>query len=120
MVKFPLPDNFDFTHLELWPEWKKRFHRYRKATKLNKEEEEVQVCTLLYSLRSEAEQIVKTFVYANANDANKYKVVLGNLDNYFMPKVSVIHERARLHQRTQKHGENVEEYIRSLHELAEL
>lgn len=33
MVKFPTPDNFDFSHLELWPEWKRRFHRYRIETK---------------------------------------------------------------------------------------
>ena len=47
-----------------------------------------------------------------------YEVVLGQLDCYFVPKVNVIHERARYHQRAQKHGESVEEYIRSLHELA--
>lgn len=108
MAKFPPPYNFDFTHPELWAEWKRRFHRYRKATKLDKEEEEVQVCTLLYSLGSEVEQIVKTFIYANDVDADKYEVVLGQLDCYFVPKVNVIHERARYHQRAQKHGESVE------------
>lgn len=41
------------------------------------------------------------------------------LDNYFMPKVNVIHERVRFYQRVQKQGESVEELIRSLHELAE-
>lgn len=70
MAKFPPPDKFDFSHPEQWPKWKRRFPRYRIATKLDKQEEE-QVCTLLYSLGSEAEQIVKTFVYVNDGDKNK-------------------------------------------------
>lgn len=75
MAKFPPLDKFDFAHPELWPGWKKRFHRHRIATKLDKENGEIQVCTLLYSLGSEAEHIVKTFVYANAADENNYNVI---------------------------------------------
>ncbi len=40
------------------------------------------------------------------------------LDDYFVPKVNVIHERAQFHMRVQKPGEMAEEYIRSLHKLA--
>ncbi|KAI2644440.1 Retrovirus-related Pol polyprotein from transposon opus [Labeo rohita] len=119
MAKFSPPESFDFSHPELWPEWKQRFHRFRIATKLDKESGEVQVCTLLYSLGKEAEHIVSTFVYAAEGDENRYDIVLDKLDNYFVPKVNVIHERARFHQRVQKQGESVEEFIRSLHELAE-
>lgn len=36
-----------------------------------------------------------------------------------MPKVNMLHERVRFYQRVQKQGESVEEFIRSLHELAE-
>lgn len=108
MAKFPPPDNFNFSHPELWPEWKWQFHRYRIATKLDKEDGEVQVCTLLYSLGPEAEHIIKTFVYADEGDENEYEVVLEKkLDKYFVPKVHVIHERARFHQQAQKHGESV-------------
>lgn len=45
--------------------------------------------------------------------------LLEKLNIYFMLKVNVIHERARFFLRTQKHEESVEEYIRSLYELAE-
>ncbi len=48
-------------------------------TKLNKEDGEVEVCTLLYAPGIEAEHIVKTFAYANEGDENLYKVVLGKL-----------------------------------------
>lgn len=73
----------------------------------------MQVCTLLCTLGSEAKNIVKTFVYAKNGDGDVYEFVLDKLDKYFMPKVNVIHKSARFHQWTQKHGENVEEYIRS-------
>lgn len=73
----------------------------------------------MYSLGKEAEHIVSTFVYAADGDENRYDIVLEKLNNYFVPKVNVIHERARFYQRVQKQGESVEEFIRSLHELAE-
>lgn len=76
----------------------------------------MQVCTLLYSLGSEVEQIVKTFVYASAREVNKYEAEEEKVDSYFVPKVNIIHERARFHQRVQKHRESAEECIRSLRE----
>jgi len=45
--------------------------------------------------------------------------VLEKLNNYFVPKVNVIHERARFYKRAQKQGESAEEYIRTLYKLAE-
>ncbi|CAL9695394.1 unnamed protein product [Knipowitschia caucasica] len=119
MAKFPPPDAFDFSRPEHWPEWRQQFQRYRVATKLNLEDGEVQVCTLLYSLGKEAEQVYKTFVFEEGEDDDDYEIVLGKLDNYFIPKVNTIHERARFHQRTQRSGETAEEYIRTLHELAD-
>ncbi len=119
MPKFSPPESFNFSHPELWPEWKQRFQRFCIATTLDKESREVQVCTLLYSLGKEAEHIVSTFEYTEDGDENRYNIVLEKLDNYFVPKVNVIHERVRFYQRVQKHSESVEELIRSVHELAE-
>ena len=89
--------------------------------KLNKEDGEVQVCTLFYSLGKEAEQVYKTFTFSEEDeeDPDDYETVMVKLDNYFVPKVNTIHERARFHQRSQKPGETAEEYIRSLHDLAD-
>ena len=36
-----------------------------------------------------------------------------------MPQVNVIHERATFHKQSQREGECVEEYVRSLFELSE-
>lgn len=116
MAKFPPPESFDFSRPEQWPEWRQRFQRYRVATKLNLEDGEVQVCTLLYSLGKEAEQVYKTFAFDEGEGEDDYEIVLEKLNNYFVPKVNTIHVRARFHQRTQRPGESAEEYIRTLHQ----
>lgn len=119
MAKFNPPEKLDFTRPEQWPEWRQRFQRYRMATKLNLEDGDVQVSTLIYALGKEAEQVFNTFVFTEDEDADDYETVLEKLNTYFIPKVNVIHERARFYLRAQKHGESAEEYIRTLYELAE-
>lgn len=119
MAKFNPPEKLDFTRPEQWPEWRQRFQRYRVATKLNMEDGDVQVSTLLYALGTEAEQVFNTFVFSDDEDVDDFETVLDKLNTYFIPKVNVIHERARFYLRAQKHGESAEEYIRTLYELAE-
>lgn len=118
MAKFPPPENFDFSRPDQWPEWRQRFRRFRIATKLNEEPGEVQVCTLLYSLGKEAEHVFTTFTFMEEDEEDDYDTVMAKLDGSFVPKVNTIHERARFHQCSQKHGET-SEYIRSLYELAD-
>lgn len=38
------------------------------------------------------------------------------LDIYFVPKENTINKQIRFHQQSQKPGETVEDYIRSLHD----
>jgi len=65
MAKFNPPENMDFTRPE---QWRQRFKRYRMATKLNLESEDVQVSTLLYALGKEAEQVYNTFVFGEEEE----------------------------------------------------
>ena len=46
-------------------------------------------------LGKESEHVFKTFEFDARGDENKFEAVLNKLDNYFVPKVNVIHERAR-------------------------
>ena len=75
------------------------------ATKLKLEDGAVQVNTLLYALGKEVEQVFNTFLFAEDEDADDYETVLEKSNPYFIPKVNVIHERARFYLRAQKHGE---------------
>ncbi|CAL1578766.1 unnamed protein product [Knipowitschia caucasica] len=119
MAKFNPPESFPFDRPTEWSDWKQRFQRFRVATKLNKEDGEVQVSSLIYAMGPEAENIFKAFTFAEDADKKKFDVVLGKYDEYFYPKRNVIHERACFHQRVQRPGEKAEMFIRALYELSE-
>ncbi|KAK7093228.1 hypothetical protein V1264_007018 [Littorina saxatilis] len=117
-MAFKPPANFDFVRPAGWAEWRQRFGRYRVASKLMKEDGEIQVSSLIYSMGNEAEKIFSQF-NLNAEDSKKYDVVLEKFNEYFLPKKNVIHERAKFHRREQKEEESVEQYIRALYDLSE-
>lgn len=74
-------------------------------------------CTLLYSLEKKAKQVYKTFTFSDQEDPNDYETD-GETGKQFCAK-SEYHSRESLFPSAhQKDQEMVEEYIRSLHELA--
>ena len=46
MLKLDPPEKLDFSKLQEWPNWKQRFDRFRCATKLTKEDQELQINAL--------------------------------------------------------------------------
>jgi len=90
----------------------KRFLRYRLASKLIKENGEVQVATLVYCMGSEAENVYETFDLSDDDQKNVLRVS-EKFDDHFVPKRNIIHERAAFSQRVQKHDETVESFVRS-------
>ena len=118
MLKLDPPEKLDFSKPQEWPNWKQRFDRFRCATKLNKEDEEIQINALIYAMGKEAEHIFKAFTFEEGGQ-KKYNVVLKKFEEHFVLKRNIIHERACFHRRVQKDGETVEAFIRNLYELAE-
>ena len=119
MAKFLPPENFDFTRQQEWPEWKERFLRYRIATKLDKEEQEVQIATLVYSIGRQAENIIKSFTFEEEAHSKQFDKVLEKFNEHFIPQRNVIYERACFYKRNQQAGETVESFVRALYELSE-
>ena len=116
MAKFDPPERFDMTLPSKWPEWKLRFQRFRTATKLDKDEDQVQIASLIYAMGPEAEHIVKNFAEA---ECTTFDNLIKQFDSHFIPKKNVIFERAKFRNRVQKPGENVETFIGALYELSE-
>ena len=112
MAKFNSLESLDFSRPS---EWKERFARryYRIATKLNKDDEEVQVSALIYTMGREAENIFKSSIFDDDES------VLSKFDSHLTPKTNIIHERAKFYQRKQNNGESVDSFIRSMYELSE-
>ena len=78
----------------------------------------IQVSSLLYTMGSEAETIMKTFALTEVEQQN-YDTVLNKFDCYFRPKVNYIEYRVAFQQRTQQHDEPIEQFIRALYEISE-
>ncbi|CAB3997437.1 Hypothetical predicted protein, partial [Paramuricea clavata] len=111
------PEKFTFKP-EDWLKWSRRFERFRMASGLEKESEESQVNTLIYSMGSEADEIVQSLSIAEG-DQKKYDVVKKKLEDFFITKRNVIFERAKFNLRSQQEGETVDVFITDLFNLAE-
>ena len=118
MGKFNPPTCFDFAKPQEWPDWKKRWERYRAASELEGKSGRTQVSSLIYAMGADAETIFESFNFDEEGEDGDHDAVLAKFDAHFVPKVNTIYERAKFHRRIQKPGENVETYIRSLYELS--
>ncbi|XP_064595725.1 uncharacterized protein K02A2.6-like [Liolophura sinensis] len=118
MAKFEPPEPFSFDRPTEWIEWRQRFSRFRHATKLHKEDGDVQVSSLIYAMGSQSEAIFKSFAL-NDNDKTDYNKVLQKFDEHFVPKRNVIFERCRFNKCVQQDGESVETFVRNLYTLSE-
>ena len=88
------------------------------ASGLSDESDTRQVCTLLYCLGNEAEDVLCSTNILE-EDQKKYKEVRAKFDAFFQVRKNVIFERARFNRRNQSEGEPAEQYIAVLYNLAE-
>lgn len=98
---------------------KLKFSWFRIATKLNKEEVIVQVNYLLYAIGKETEAVFNFLAFADTEHTNTYDEVVAKLNEHFVPRTNVIHERACLHQCPRQTAESVKAFVRGLYELEE-
>ncbi|XP_067945271.1 uncharacterized protein [Watersipora subatra] len=115
MAKFSPPGEFDFVP-ENWQEWIARWDMFYSISKLSKEDNVIQINSLLYSMGPASNSIFKSLGLSN-DDAKDYAKVVAGFTRYFAPKKYIIFERARFFRRDQLVGETVEEYVRALNEI---
>ncbi|KXJ11256.1 hypothetical protein AC249_AIPGENE8502, partial [Exaiptasia diaphana] len=91
VASFQVPPPFK---AEEWQKWIRRFERFRKATALDKKDEESQVSTLIYTMGEEADDIFVSFELST-EQAKKYDTVRSKFEDKFTLKRNVIFERAK-------------------------
>ena len=101
---------FTFTRPSEWPKWARRFKRFRIAAGVVKEDEEVQVNTLLYSTGDEADDILRSFQLSE-EDLKKYSVVKERFDKHFVKKHNATYRRAQFNRRRQDESETVDSLL---------
>jgi hypothetical protein len=109
------PDNFDFSDFGNWPNWIRRFERFRIAAGLNEKD---QVNSLVYTMGEKADDILCT-LGLNGADQKKYIVVRNAFEKYLICKHNVIYQRAQFNKRCQEPGETDEYFISAVYKLAE-
>ena len=133
MARFDPPSRFSFKANE-WEAWIREFKRFRTATKLHKEDGEIQRDQLLYCMGTEkAEQVMATFKWGKIRiptpggeegqttevdeDDTMFDVLVQKFTEYYIPRRNIIHERSIFNQRVQGSEETVEEFVRDLQNL---
>lgn len=61
------PENFDFSDYSSWPNWCRRFERFRVAAGLDGKDEEYQVNSLVYTMGDKADDILSTLGLSTAD-----------------------------------------------------
>ena len=73
-VSLSPPDKLDFSLPDDWPQWMKHFERYRVASGLAEREGAIQVSALVYTMGTEAEDVLASFALSD-DDSNEYELV---------------------------------------------
>ena len=83
------PTPSPFKSPDEWPRWKRRFQQFRLASGLSAEDQERQVCTLLYSMGGKAEDILRS-TNISEDECKVYDTVLEKFDQFFKVRKNVI------------------------------
>ena len=95
---------------EKWSEWKEMWEHYSVASKVNKEEGDVQVAALLTAIGPEARKVFKTW-NLSATERKDIKGVIERFDNYCNPRKNIPFERYLFNSRQQEPGESFDRYV---------
>ena len=71
-----------------WRTWVSAWKNYALATKVDKEDEECQVATLLAVIGKEANKVFHTYTWASEGDAKKIAPVLKKFEDYCIHRIS--------------------------------
>ena len=103
---------------EKWSEWKEMWEHYSVASKVNKEEGDVQVAAFLTAIGPEARKVFKTW-NLSATERKDIKGVIERFDNYCNPRKNIPFERYLFNSRQQEPGESFDRYVTALRQIAD-
>lgn len=112
------PGNFNFDEPSSWPQWIRRFERFRLASGLTGKADDYQVNSPLYVMGDKSDDILSTLPLTDQQKA-AYAEVTKAFGEHFVGKHNMIYERAKFNSRQQLQGESAENFITDVHKLAE-
>ena len=94
------------------------WEHYSVASKVNKEEGDVQVAALLTAIELEARKVFKTW-NLSATERKDIKGVIERFDNYCNPRKNIPFESYLFNSRQQEPGESFDRYVTALRQIAD-
>ena len=117
----PPPSSLEIHNVNAAEKWKKfllAWNNYSLATKLNDENEAIQVATLLTVIGEQARDVFSTFQFTREADKQKIQPVLTKFKEYCEPRQNIPFERYLFNKRVQEPGETYEQYRTELQKIA--
>lgn len=102
---------------ERWNEWRESWNRYTLLSGVDKQPNDFQAALLIHSIGTEARRIHAGMSFAPGEE-NDPRVILNKYDEYFMGKSLEHIERMKFYSRNQQLGENFEQYLSELRNMA--
>ena len=102
----------DFNVAEKWSEWKEMWKHYSVASKVNKDEGDVQVAAFLTAIGPEARKVFKTW-NLSATPRKDIKGVIERFNNYCNPRKNI-----PFNSRQQEPGVSFDRYVTVLRQIA--
>ena len=100
-----------------WKTFRSMWTNYETATKLNHEQEEVRVATLLSCVGLEAFELFQSLDFEHEDDRKKMKAVLDRLEKHCVGETNETFERYIFRNRNQDENEPIETYVTVLRAL---
>ena len=94
------------------------WEHYSVASKVNKEEGDIQVAVLLTALGPEARKVFKTWILS-ATERKDIKGVIERFDNYCNPRKNIPFECYLFNLRQQEPGKSIDRYVTTLCQIAD-
>ena len=113
----PSPMSFTGNISEAWKRWKQRWTLYAKASGVDAKDENIQCATFLHVMGEEGLEIFNTFQFTET-EKDKIGPLIDKFESYCIPKTNVTFERYKFNMRSQKEGENIDQYVTELKNLA--
>lgn len=112
------PEPFYFARPQEWERWNRWFKRFRLASDLNRSSEANQVNTLVNWMGDKADDVLRGLELTTVQ-RQQHNAVKAAFDKHFVPRKSVIPERAKFNKMFQQPSEPVDAFITALCALAE-
>lgn len=77
------PEHFDFSDFGSWPNWIRRYERFRVAAGIGERSQEYQVNSLIYTMGDKADDILSTLALSE-EDRKKYDRVKEAFERHFV------------------------------------